>query len=293
MVKNLILVLGDQLSHGLASLREGDPDTDIVVMGELMDEASYVNHHRKKLVFIFSAMRHFAKELEQEGWTVDYRRLDGKGSNKPTSFTDLISVAIKKHKPERLLLVEPGEWRVLQEVEAWEEQLGIDVDLIEDDRFIASRDEFSQWAEGKKALRMEFFYREMRRKTNLLMDGNDPVGGKWNYDAENRKSPPKDLETPPPFEIEPDEITKDVIAMVQSKFPDGFGTIDPFWFAVTHDDAQKCVDRFVDGCLPIFGDYQDAMIADNRFMAHSLLSFYINAGLLDPLDVCIQVEKAY
>ncbi|MEM9898436.1 MAG: cryptochrome/photolyase family protein, partial [Pseudomonadota bacterium] len=124
MVKNLILVLGDQLSHGLASLREGDPDTDIVVMGELMDEASYVNHHRKKLVFIFSAMRHFAKELEQEGWTVDYRRLDEKGRNKATSFTDLISAAIKKHKPERLVLVEPGEWRVLQEVEAWEEQLG-------------------------------------------------------------------------------------------------------------------------------------------------------------------------
>ena len=125
------------------------------------------------------------------------------------------------------------------------------------------------------------------------MDGDQPVGGNWNYDSENRKSAHADLSFPEPPRFEPDQITLEVLSLVAARFPDHFGDLEPFWFAVTTEDAHKMLDHFIRECLPAFGDYQDAMVTGERFLYHSILSHYINCGLLNPLDVCRRVARAY
>ncbi len=290
-VRNLILVLGDQLSPGLSSLKAADPARDLVLMVEVAEEATYVRHHKKKIAFLFSAMRHFAEALRAAGWTVDYVALDA--PDNAGSFTGEIERAIARHAPERILATEPGEWRVREAMDGWQGHFEIPVEILEDDRFICSRGAFADWAEGRKQLRMEYFYRDMRRKTGLLMDGDDPEGGKWNYDAENRKPATADLFMPQPPRFDPDATTQEVLALVEARFADHFGDLTPFWFAVTAEEAEAALDHFIERALPSFGDYQDAMLADQRFLYHAVIGLYLNAGLLDPLAVCRRAEEAY
>ncbi|MEM8773243.1 MAG: cryptochrome/photolyase family protein [Pseudomonadota bacterium] len=289
--KNLILILGDQLSSDLASLRAARKTKDVILMGELADEATYVKHHKKKIAFLFSAMRHFAEDLRANNYTVDYQKLDAKNAAK--SFTELVKRAVKKHKPDKIIVVEPGEHRLRAEFAKWETNASVPVEVLEDDRFFCSLDEFNAWAEGRKSLRMEFFYREMRKKTGLLMDGDAPAGGEWNFDKENRKPPKSGLDYPDPPQFKPDSITRDVIDLVSERFDDHFGDVEPFWFAVTSEDAEIALDYFIEHALPRFGDYQDAMVSDEKFLFHSVLSPYINAGLLSPKAVCERAQAAY
>ena len=198
----LVMILGDQLSHGLASLRAADKAHDRVLMAEVWEEATYVRHHKKKIAFLFSAMRHFAQELRERGWSVDYVELDDPENS--GSFTGEAARAIQRYKPGRIIVTEPGEWRVRAAMESWERRFGLPVHILDDDRFLSSRGEFAAWAEGRKRLRMEYFYRDLRRKTGLLMDGNKPVGGKWNFDSENRKPARGDLFMPGPRRFGPD-----------------------------------------------------------------------------------------
>lgn len=292
MTQSLILVLGDQLTCTLTPLSTGTKSSDVVLMVEVAEEATYVKHHKKKIAFLFSAMRHFAAELEADGWTVDYVKLDDKDNT--GSFTGEVERAIERHAPERIIVTEPGEWRVRQMMDDWREDLGVSVEIKDDNRFIATHAEFTDWADGRKQLRMEYFYRDMRRKTGLLMtEDGDPEGGKWNYDSENRKPPKGDMAFPVPFRVEPDEITEDVLSLVSEKFDKHFGDLKPFWFAVTAKDAEKAFDAFVENALVSFGDYQDAMLVDEKFLYHSVISMYINAGLLDPLKVCQRVADEY
>jgi deoxyribodipyrimidine photolyase-related protein len=260
-------------------------------MAEVMEEASYVPHHKKKIAFLFSAMRHFAESLREDGWTVDYVRLDDDGNS--GSFTGELMRATRRHGPDRILATEPGEWRVRQDMETWADETGLPVDILEDDRFLCPHEEFRDWAEGRKALRMEYFYREMRRKTGLLMEDGKPAGGKWNYDAENRKPAKASLFMPQPHRVKPDQVTEEVLALVASRFAGNFGDLEPFWFAVTRKEAEAARDHFIAEAMPDFGDYQDAMLAGEKFLYHSLLSFYINAGLLDPLETCRMAEAAW
>jgi deoxyribodipyrimidine photolyase-related protein len=290
-VRNLILVLGDQLTPTLSSLAAGDPARDRVLMAELHDEATYVRHHKKKIAFLFSAMRHFAKELRALGWTVDYVKL-GAPTNRG-SFSGQLEDAIAEHRPERLLVTEAGEWRVSQMMEGWQAQFSIPVDILPDDRFLCSPAAFKDWAAGRKQLRMEYFYRDMRRQTGLLMDGDQPVGGKWNFDAENRKAANVDLFMAQPKACPPDTITQEVLALVEARFSNHFGDLAPFWFAVTRANAEAAFATFIDHALPYFGDYQDAMLTGEPFLYHSVISQYLNCGLLDPLLICKQVEAAY
>jgi deoxyribodipyrimidine photolyase-related protein len=260
-------------------------------MAEVMEEAAYVPHHKKKIAFLFSAMRHFAESLREDGWTVDYVRLDDDGNS--GSFTGELMRTTRRHGPDRILATEPGEWRVRQDMETWADETGLPVDILEDDRFLCPHEEFRDWAEGRKALRMEYFYREMRRKTGLLMEDGKPAGGKWNYDAENRKPAKASLFMPQPHRVKPDQVTEEVLALVASRFAGNFGDLEPFWFAVTRKEAEAARDHFIAEAMPDFGDYQDAMLAGEKFLYHSLLSFYINAGLLDPLETCRMAEAAW
>lgn len=260
-------------------------------MVEVMEEATYVRHHKKKIAFIFSAMRHFAEELRSDGWKVDYIKLDDPDNT--GSFKGEIARAIKRLKPKGLLVTEASEWRVKTDIAGWEKRHDLPVNILADTRFIASHTEFQEWAQGRKQLRMEYFYRDMRRKTGLLMEGDKPIGGKWNYDSENRKPAKPDLFMPSPFQAQPDEITQEVMGLVSERFADHFGDLSPFWYGVSRADAQKAFDHFVETALADFGDYQDAMLEGEKFLYHSVLSLYINIGLLDPLMVCKRVDKAY
>ena len=287
MVTRLILVLGDQLTESLSALCEGDPSRDIVVMAEVMGEAAYVPHHPKKIAFLFAAMRKFAARLEGQGWRVRYTRLDD-ALNTHSIPGELIRRAAETGAAE-VLATEPGEFRLIAALE----DCPIPVHQFPDDRFLCSHAEFATWAEGRKELRMEWFYREMRRKTGLLMEGDQPAGGKWNYDHDNRKPAPGEISFDGPLRFKPDSITEEVLALVEARFPDNFGTLAPFWFATDRAGAFKALDHFIAHALPRFGDFQDAMLDTNRFLYHSVISMYLNAGLLGWREVCEAAEAAY
>ncbi len=288
----LRFVLGDQLSAGISSLRDLDPASDIVVMAEVADETRYVPHHPKKIAFILAAMRHFAADLTAKGYRVDYRELDD--NDDVTSLRAALHAAVRRHQPDRIVVTEPGEWRVLEDIRGWEASVGRPVDVRSDDRFLCSQSDFAAWAKGRKQLRMEYFYREMRKITGLLMSPfGQPEGGQWNFDAENRKRMPDSERPPKPAQFAPDDVTRSVLAVVRQRFTDHFGDLDPFWFAVTAKDAAAAFEHFVRTALPKFGDYQDAMKQDEPTLYHAVVGLYLNAGLLEPLAVCRRVEKAY
>lgn len=287
----LIPIFADQLSLGLAPLSISEKADSTILMMEVRGEANTVPHHRKKLIFLFSAMRHFAKALRDDGWTVDYVRLTDE--NNQGTFSKELVRAIERHKPKSLRLCEPSEYRVLEEVKGWENEFNLPVTLMPDTRFIASKGEFADWAEGRKQYRMEYFYRDMRRKTGLLMDGDDPEGGQWNFDKDNRKPAKADLFMPAAKRFEPDDITRTVIKMVEAEFPTRYGDTDNFFYAVTREGALESLAYFVKTALPHFGDYQDAMLTGEPFLYHSLLSLYLNSGLLGPLEICRAVETVY
>ncbi|MTH94937.1 cryptochrome/photolyase family protein [Roseibium sp. RKSG952] len=292
---NLIVILGDQLSPKLPSLRLGDPDCDRVLMMEVAGEAEYVPHHKKKIAFVFSAMRHFARELAEAGWQVTYVKFPDPDNS--GSLSGEVERHVKQFAPDRVVVTEPGEWRVLEAIKGWPEAFDTPVDILTDDRFVCSLSAFRSWADGRKQLRMEYFYREMRKTTGLLMDtaqgGAQPAGGKWNFDADNRKPAKAGLAIPEPKRFEPDTITLDVLELVSDRFGAHFGDLEPFWFATSRQQAEAAFDHFLETALPSFGDYQDAMLAGEKFLYHSVTSVYLNAGLLDPMEMCRRVEAAY
>ena len=288
----LVPVLGDQLTRNLASIRGRTKDDTVILMMEVWDEATYVRHHKQKIALIFSAMRHFAAVLRDAGWQVDYVRLDDEGNS--GSFTGEVARAVERHDPRAIHVVEAGEWRVQQAIEEWPDKFDCEVEILPDDRFIATIAEFREWAEGRDTFRMEFFYREMRRKTGLLMDEDGkPEGGEWNLDKQNRESPDDEMDPPERAKFEPDEMTCEVIALVKDEFGDHFGSLETFNWPVTREEAEEAADRFFAERIEKFGPYQDAMVHGQDDLYHSMLSTSINLGLLDPLDLCQRAEKAY
>lgn len=288
---SLILVLGDQLTETLPAIVEAKKTVDTILMAEVREEATYVKHHKKKIAFLFSAMRHFARELEKHNYNVDYVKYDDKHNQ--GSLLEQVKYSLDNGDFESVVVTSPGEHRLLNSFQQWESTLGVPVHICEDNRFLATPQEFSDWAEGKKQLRMEFFYREMRRKHDVLMDGKNPVGGKWNYDAQNRESMPEDHKVPKHSTFAIDEITKDVLALVESQFSDHFGDLDNFFFAVTRKDALEVLNTFIEERLPNFGQYQDAMVEGKPWMYHSHIGFYLNCGLLTPKEAIESAEQAY
>jgi deoxyribodipyrimidine photolyase-related protein len=280
----LRIVLGDQLTRSISALRDIAPG-DTVLMMEVVEEATYVKHHKQKLTLIFSAMRHFAEELRGEGLRVDYVRLDDPSNTQ--SFTGEVRRAVDRLKPDRIMVTEPGEWRVREMMTGW------GAEILADERFFAAPASFAAWARGRKQLRMEFFYRDMRQASGFLMDGEQPVGGQWNFDHDNRKALPRDAKPPKHRRFAPDAITTDVMAMVANRFGSHFGDLDCFGWAVTRADALEALDHFITQCLSRFGDYQDAMKQGNAFLYHSVISPYLNIGLITPREACERAEAAW
>lgn len=289
---DLRLILGDQLTPTLSALHGADRARDVIALVEIAEEATYVPHHKQKLVLIFTAMRRFADELRDAGFTVAYTCLDDPDNT--GTFGGEIARLIARHAPRRVILTEPGEYRIKIDVETWAQRFGLPVDIRPDIRFFCSADRFAQWAHGKKQVRMEYFYREMRRQTGLLMDADgQPVGGAWNYDKDNR-APPLPLLRPPARRIFPAEAHRRAVGeLVMARFADHFGDLDPFIWATSRSEALIHLDDFITHALPYFGTYQDAMLAGEPFMYHAVLSAYLNIGLLLPAELCARVEQAY
>jgi deoxyribodipyrimidine photolyase-related protein len=290
-VSALRIVLGDQLTPALSALRDGDPTRDVVLIMEVAEEATHVRHHKKKIAFVLAAMRAFAQELRHIGWRVDYVPLDD--PNNEGTFTRELARAVARHKPARIVSTQGSEHRVAVMQESWATLFDTSVEIRPDVRFLCAPSEFAAWAAGRKQLRMEYFYREMRRKTKLLMDGEKPVGGQWNFDHDNRKPAKPDLFMGGPLRFAPNAATQSVLALVAQRFADHFGDIDPFWLPVTRKDAEGAAMHFIAQSLPRFGDFQDAMLRGERFLFHSVLSPLINVGLIDPLWLCRRAEDEY
>ena len=291
--RNLIVVLGDQLNADSAAFDDFDSQQDAVWMAEVAEESTHVWSHKARIVMFLASMRHFRDELIKRNSSVHYRQLDEPGNG--GTFASELATAVKKLKPSRLILVEPGEWRVREMFVKASEELRTELDLRPDRHFLSTPEEFAEHAKGRKQLRLEYFYRELRRKYDILMDGREPEGGKWNYDADNRgsfgKTGPGQLHAPKRFR--PNSTTKEVIQLVERKFPQHPGKLDHFDWPVTRKQAKQALVEFVENRLTNFGQYQDAMWTDEPYLYHSRISAALNLKLLDPREVLEESIDAY
>lgn len=296
-VRHLVVVLGDQLSENLTSLRGFDATRDRVWMAENDQEATHVWCHKFRLVGFFSPMRHFRQRLGERNWAIDYHSLSpDRRRAKGCSFASLLSTALADRRPQRVIVTMPGDFRVRESLRQVCEDAGIGLEIRNDDDFYCTPERFARWAEGRKSWVMENFYRQMRSEHDILMEGPDrPVGGQWNFDHENRgrfgKQGPGDVPHPPRFK--PDAITREVIEMVERRFPDHPGDATAFDLPVTREQAMEYLCDFVDNRLPSFGEYQDAMWAGSDFLYHSRLSHAMNLHLLSAQEVVTAVTSAW
>ncbi|MDP8567994.1 cryptochrome/photolyase family protein [Methylophilus aquaticus] len=292
----LIVILGDQLSLDNPALADIDPAQDHIVMAEVMEESTHVWSHPQRITLFLSAMRHFAAQLDTLHLPLTYFRLESHG------YPDLTSVwiaMIARHQPQSLVVCEPGDWRVKQALLTVAEQCQCTLDIRPDTHFMCSTAQFQQWAANytkkQSSLRMEFFYRHMRRQYGILMQGDAPVGGDWNYDQENRQSidkhGPQGLTAP--LDFLPDSITQTVMAQVATRFADHPGVLDNFGWPVTRVHALQLLAQFIQYKLPVFGPYQDAMWQNEPTLWHSLLASALNLKLLNPREVIAAAEQAY
>ena len=241
------------------------------------------SYHRQKLVLVWSAMRHFAEELRQVGWSVSYEIAE--------DFETPLVNWIKAQEITELQVMQPSDRPFTQLIQSLD--LPCKLTLLPNNHFLWTADAFSQWAKGRKNLLLEYFYREGRQQFGVLMEGKHPIGGQWNFDKDNRKPPKGKLNTPAPLWFEPDAMTQEAIAWVKAGDFSDYGQIEPFRWGVTRSQALQVLDDFIQHRLPHFGPYQDAMVTGEETLWHSLLSPYLNLGLLQPMEVIRAAEQAY
>ncbi len=292
--RHLTIIFGDQLDGESAAFDGFDKALDLIWMAEVHGESTHVFSHKVRIALFLAAMRHFAEELRHKEFPVEYRTLDAPDNK--GNFEPELRDAIAKFTPAKIVVVEPGEYRIQEMLKELAQDIGIPLEIRPDRHFFCSRQDFAKWAKGHSPLRMEFFYREMRKRSGFLMEHKQPEGGQWNYDDDNRKTFGKagpGLLLPTPLSFPPDEITRGVLDLVESRFPRHPGSLKHFEFPVTSKDAAAALDDFVANRLADFGDYQDAMWTDQPFLYHSRLSALMNLKMLNPRRVLIAVQDAY
>lgn len=290
----LILILGDQLNLHSPCLNDINPNRDHIVMIEAIEESSAIWSSKQRIVLFLSAMRHFAEELKQKGLPVEYLSLNDATHDGATISARLESY-IEQIKPSRLVMLEAGEWRLNQDIDLLCKKIKLPLERIEDPHFLCSHEDFQGFAKGKKRFIMENFYRMMRRRENVLMDGDEPIGGEWNFDSENRKAfgskGPQGI--PAPLRVLPDAITLSVIQEVSERFAHHPGSLDTFEWPVTREGALAALQDFIQHRLATFGSHQDAMWTNEVFLSHALIASCLNLKLLDPREVIAGAEAAY
>ena len=296
-IRNLVLVLGDQLDYKSAAFEDFDVKKDVVWMAENEHEITYVPTHKQKIVFFLSCMRHFRDELTAKKIHVLYHELKStKSADRAKNFKDILMTDIKGIHVERLKIVQPGDLRVCDMLKDAARTLHIPIEFCEDDHFYCSRLEFEKFAKGKKLLLLEHFYRMMRKKYGILMKNEkDPVGGEWNLDKQNRESfgkiSPEIAYRPLTFK--PDKITQEVIKLVETRFKNHPGSLENFSLPVNRIGARKMLDHFIQKGLKDFGRYEDAMLSGEPFLYHSRLSALLNVKLLNPRECVDKAVDAY
>jgi deoxyribodipyrimidine photolyase-related protein len=292
-LRHLVIVLGDQLDANASALSDFDASQDMLWMAEVREESTHVPSSRQRTVLFLSAMRHFAHEQRALGRQVHYSALDDP-DNTHTLASELLRT-LAQVQPQQLVMTAPGDWRVLKALQAAAKQAGLTLVLRDDTHFITTVRDFAAHAKGRKQLRLEFFYREMRRQTGLLMEGDAPEGGQWNFDEDNRSAFPASgpTQVPEPTRFAPDAITQTVMAMVQRCLPDQPGRIDTFGWPVTRAQALEVLEAFIQERLPLFGQYQDAMWTQQPWLYHAHIASSLNLKLLSPLEVARAAEDAY
>ncbi|MBN1248306.1 MAG: cryptochrome/photolyase family protein [Anaerolineae bacterium] len=285
-MRTSVWILGDQLTLSHPGLKAHGRARTVVVMIESLPRAGIHPWHKQKLVFVWSAMRHFARELEGLGYGVDYYEMQA-------DLVSPIRTHLQKWQPDRLLLMETAEYGRTASLRRVAASLGARVEIVANDMFLSDRDAFAGWAADRKSLTMEPFYRDMRREMGLLMTKDGPVSGTWNLDAQNRQTPAAGVAFPAVPRYAPDAVTASVIDEVTAHFPENIGSAECFAWPVTRSHAEEFLEDFLDKRLDCFGPYEDAMVAGERALCHSLLSPLLNVGLLEPLDICRRAVARY
>ncbi len=285
-MKTGIWILGDQLGHKQAALAK--VSNVPVIMIESLQHVKTRPYHKQKLVLIWSAMRHFAAELSQQGYDVTYKITE--------DFAQPLQDWVKANGITEILVMKPADRpfiKLIQDLETQLSSLQCKITLVPNNHYLWQPEEFQNWAKGRKNLLLEGFYREGRKKFNILMVGNKPVGGEWNYDKENRQPPKGKLNTPDALWFEPDEITCEVIDFVNSLTIPTYGELTNFRWGVMRSQSLQVLEWFIHNRLANFGPYQDAMVTGEETMWHSMISPYLNIGLLHPLEIIQAAETAY
>ena len=291
--RRLVVVLGDQLDRNSAIFDDFDPTGDVLWMAEVRGESTHVPSHKARTALFLSAMRHFRDEQRRLGRTVLYRELDEPGN--AGTLAGELEQALARFRPGRLSLVEPGEYRLRRELTDTAARAGVPLELLPDRHFLCTTGEFTAFARDRKQLRLEHFYRQMRRNHQVLMDGDEPAGGQWNYDPENRASFGRagPGPVPPPRAFPPDATTRVVLALVARELPDNPGRLERFDWPVTPADAEAALDDFLEHRLARFGPTQDALWAGEPYLYHARLSAALNLKLLNPRRILARAEEAY
>ena len=292
-MRNLVVVLGDQLDEASAAFDGFDPAQDRVWMCEAPSEATYVWSHKTRIAIFLSAMRHFRDVLTARGWTVDYHAT---GTHPHATLADALAESIAARKPKGVVVVEPGEWRLARDLErvCAEAQRPLEVRI--DRHFITTVAEFTAWMGARKQPRMEHFYRAVRSRTGVLMDADgQPEGGEWNYDHDNREAFGKNGPgfVPKPARFLPDALTAEVLAMVAERYADHPGELQHFDWPVTRADALIALEDFIAHRLGPFGPFEDAVWDTEPLLYHSRLSAAMNLKLLNPREVIDAAIAAY
>ncbi|MFM8637832.1 MAG: cryptochrome/photolyase family protein [Betaproteobacteria bacterium] len=292
-LRHLLVVLGDQLDTQAACVDGAEAQHDAVWMAEVAEESTHVWSSKPRIALFLAAMRHHAQALRGAGWRVDYRHLDDPGNL--GSLGAELRAAIARLRPQGLVMTAPGDWRVLEAIKAVAADCQLPLDIREDRHFFSTVRDFAAHAKGRKQLRLEYWYRELRVRHQVLMDGEQPVGGQWNFDADNREAFGK--EGPPPIpapaRFEPNETTRGVLQLVAERFAAHPGSLDSFAWPVTRAQALQSLERFIRERLPHFGRWQDAMWTGEVWLFHSHLAAAMNLKLLTAREVVQAAEAAY
>ncbi|MDP3224010.1 MAG: cryptochrome/photolyase family protein, partial [Rubrivivax sp.] len=295
-LRSLVVVLGDQLDLDASGFDAFDASVDAVWMAEVAEESTHVWSSKPRTVMFLAAMRHFALALQARGRPLHYTRLDAPANvGSAGSLSAQLQADILRLKPARLVMTAPGDWRVLAAIKALAEANGLPLDIHEDRHFFSSIADFAAHAKGRKSLRMEYFYREQRKRHEVLMQGDEPVGGQWNFDADNREAfgAAGPGAVPPRTVFEPDAVTREVIDLVNTRFAHHPGRLDSFAWPVTRAQALQALQAFIRERLPLFCRYQDAMWPGDPWLYHAHLSAALNLKLLNPREVVAAAVAAH
>ena len=288
-MKSLRIIFVDQLSSNNPTL-EGMNSNDILLFYEPIETFYEIKHHKQKITLLVSALRHHIERINHKN--VIHQKIE---KNKKHDLVKLLKKIISDENVNKIIIAKPSDFKIYKDLMFFSQSSNIELEVLDDRKFISSASDFSEWASDKKTRIQEYYYRWLRKKYNIFMnEEGKPVGDKWNFDKDNRKGI-KQLKSdiPERKKLVPDQITFDAMVDVEECFPKSIGTLENFSWATTHEEAENLLEDFIERYLLNYGSFQDAINKENTFMFHSLLSPYLNCGLLDP-KICIEkAEKKY